>query len=76
MFLAFLMRERKPVSYRIDSAILEVLGKLAKEQNTSVNRYIETHFLKVAIERGFLPEDTELLGETRGGKRKSNTVSD
>jgi hypothetical protein len=76
MFLAYLMRERKPVAYRIDSAILEVLAKLAKEQNTSVNRYIESHFLKVAIERGLLSEDTELLGETRGGKRKSKKSED
>lgn len=71
MFLKDLMRERKPVAYRIDSTILEVLSKLAKEQNTSVNRFIESHFLKIAIERGMLPEDTELLGETRGGNRKN-----
>jgi hypothetical protein len=67
------MRERKPVSYRIDSTILEVLNKLAREQNTSVNRFIESHFLKIAIERGMLPDDTELLGETRGGVRKSKS---
>lgn len=66
------MRERKPVASRIDSTILEVLSKLAKEQNTSVNRrFIESHFFKIAIERGMLPEDTELLGETRGGNRKN-----
>jgi hypothetical protein len=69
MFLTYLMRERKPVAYRIDSTILEVLQKLAKENNTSVNRFLESHFLKLAIERGMLPEDTELLGETRGGRR-------
>lgn len=74
MFLTYLMRERKPVAYRIDSTILEVLNKLAKEQNTSVNRFIESHFLKVAIERGMLPEDTELLGETRGGNRKGKNT--
>jgi hypothetical protein len=67
------MRERKPVSYRIDSTILEVLNKLAREQNTSVNRFIESHFLKIAIERGMLPDNTELLGETRGGVRKSKS---
>ncbi|MEC4813817.1 MAG: hypothetical protein SAK29_11185 [Scytonema sp. PMC 1069.18] len=71
MFLTYLMRERKPVAYRIDSAILEVLNKLAKEHNTSVNRFLELHFLKIAIERGLLPKDTELLGETRGGSRKN-----
>jgi hypothetical protein len=76
MFLTYLMRERKPVAYRIDSTILEVLTKLAKEQNTSVNRFIESHFLKVAIERGMLPEDTELLGETRGGSRKNKNTNE
>jgi hypothetical protein len=74
MFLTYLMRERKPVAYRIDSTILEVLQKLAKEQNTSVNRFLESHFLKLAIERGMLPEDTELLGETRGGRRNKSEV--
>ncbi len=44
MFLKYLMRERKPVAYRIDSTILEVLSKLAKEQNISVNRFIKSHF--------------------------------
>lgn len=76
MFLAYLMRERKPVAYRIDSTILEVLNKLAKEHNTSVNRFIESHFLKIAIERGMLPEDTELLGETRGGSRKNKNTEE
>jgi hypothetical protein len=51
-----------------------VLNKLSKEKNTSVNRFIESHFLKVAIERGMLPEDTELLGETRGGNRKGKNT--
>lgn len=69
MYALYLMRERKPVAYRIDSLILEVLQKLAKEQNTSVNRFLESHFLKMAIERGLIPENTELLGETRGGNR-------
>jgi hypothetical protein len=65
------MRKRKQVAYRIDSIILELLAKLAREQNTSVNRYLESHFLKIGIERGLIPSDTELLGETRGGDRKS-----
>jgi hypothetical protein len=76
MFKIYLMRERKPVAYRIDSTILEVLNKLAKEHNTSINRFIESHFLKIAIERGMLPEDTELLGETRGGSRKSKNTEE
>ncbi|WP_414589116.1 hypothetical protein [Scytonema sp. PCC 10023] len=70
--LALLMsRKRKPVAYRIDSVILELLAKLAREQNTSVNRFLESHFLKIGIERGLISPDTELLGETRGGDRRS-----
>lgn len=71
MLFICMVRKRKPVAYRIDSVILELLAKLAKEQNTSVNRYIEYHFLKYGIERGLIAPETELLGETRGGDQKS-----
>jgi hypothetical protein len=75
--LALLMaRKRKPVAYRIDSVILDLLAKLAREQNTSVNRYLESHFLKIGIERGLISPDTELLGETRGGDRSKTDKED
>jgi hypothetical protein len=75
--LALLMtRKRKPVAYRIDSVILDLLAKLAREQNTSVNRYLESHFLKIGIERGLISPDTELLGETRGGDRTKTDKED
>jgi hypothetical protein len=61
-------RKRKPVSFRIDELVVEALSKLAKEENASVNRYIESHFFKVAKEKGIIPNDAELLGETRGNK--------
>lgn len=68
MFLIVeIMRKRKAVSYRIDELVVEALGKLAREENASINRYIETHFFKVAKEKGIISQDTELLGETRGG---------
>ncbi|QSJ20086.1 hypothetical protein JYQ62_16060 [Nostoc sp. UHCC 0702] len=60
-------RKRKPVSFRIDELVVEILSKLAKEENTSVNRYIETHFFRLAKERSLISSDTELIGETRGG---------
>ncbi|MBE9038606.1 hypothetical protein [aff. Roholtiella sp. LEGE 12411] len=60
-------RKRKPVSYRIDELVVETLAKLAREQNTSVNRYLETHFFKIGKERGLISPEIELIGETRGG---------
>jgi hypothetical protein len=63
---------RKPVAYRIDELVLEVLAKLAREENSSVNRYIEKHFFVVGKERGLIDKDEELLGETRGGGTKNN----
>lgn len=65
-------RRRKPVAYRIDELVLEVLAKLAKEENSSVNRYIEKHFFTVGKERGLIDQNEELLGETRGGGAKNN----
>ncbi len=64
-------RKRRQVALRIDEAILEMLAKLAKADNTSMNKYLEKHFLEYGKSQGLLPEDFELLGETRGGDRKS-----
>jgi hypothetical protein len=64
-------RKRRQIALRIDEGILEILSKLAKSDNTSVNKYIEKHFLDYGKKNGLLPEDFELLGETRGGDRKS-----
>ncbi|MBD2204703.1 hypothetical protein H6G33_07050 [Calothrix sp. FACHB-1219] len=60
-------RKRKPVGYRLDEVVIDALKTLARNENTSVNRYIETHFFKLAKEKGLISNDTELLGETRGG---------
>ena len=66
--LMLMSRKRKPVSFRLDELVVEALSKLAKEENASVNRYIESHFFKVAKEKGIISSDTELFGETRGNK--------
>ena len=62
-----MVRKRKPVGYRLDEIVVEALKRLAREQNISVNRYIETHFFHLAKEKGLINASTELLGETRGG---------
>ena len=59
-------RKRKAVAYRIDELMLQALESLAKESNMSANRYLETLIYETAIRKGFLPSDTEMLGETRG----------
>ncbi|WP_196528221.1 hypothetical protein [Nostoc commune] len=69
-------RKRKPVSFRIDELVVETLAKLAREENTSVNRYIETHFFRLGKERGFIPPDAQLIGETRGGDTTKGINSD
>jgi hypothetical protein len=70
LLIEFMTRKRKPVSYRLDELVIEALAKLAREENSSVNRYIESHFFRVAKEAGVIPPDTELLGETRGGRKE------
>jgi len=60
-------RKRKPVAYRIDTAMLKALEMLAKDANMSANRYLETLIYETAMKKGFIEEGTEMLGETRGG---------
>lgn len=66
-------RKRRQVALRIDEGILEMLAKLAKADNTSMNKYIEKHFLEYAKSQNLLPDDFELLGETRGGNRSETS---
>ncbi|NJM23578.1 MAG: hypothetical protein HC907_35635 [Richelia sp. SM1_7_0] len=69
-------RKRRQVALRLDEGILEMLTQLAKADNTSMNRYIEKHFLDYGKKNALLPDDFELLGETRGGDRKSKNTED
>lgn len=66
-------RKRRQVALRIDEGILEMLAKLAKADNTSMNKYIEKHFLEYGKSQNLLPDDFELLGETRGGNRSETS---
>ncbi|NJM72582.1 MAG: hypothetical protein HC862_21875 [Scytonema sp. RU_4_4] len=61
-------RKRKAVTYRIDEAIIKAVDKIARENNSSVNRYIESLLYAHCKEKGELT-DIYPLGETRGGDR-------
>jgi hypothetical protein len=64
-------RKRKAVTYRIDEAITKAIDKLAREDNSSVNRYIENLLYAHCKNKGELV-DIHPLGETRGGGAKNN----
>lgn len=69
-------RKRKAVSYRIDSLVIDALKKIAKEDNNSVNKWLETHLLNFLKDKGYLDPNTEPLGETRGGDMKTGKDED
>ena len=45
LILMSVERKRRQVALRIDEGILEMLSKLAKADNTSMNKYIEKHLI-------------------------------
>ena len=63
-------RERKNKSFRLDEIILNALSNVARRQNTSLSRLVETILMDYCIERDLIPKDTEPLGETRGVSTK------
>lgn len=67
---------RKKTTLLIDDRVIAALGKLARRQNMSVNRFVENHFFDLAKTEGFIPQDAEPLGETRGGDRKSSQTQE
>lgn len=64
-------RRRRAVSFRLDSLVIDTLKKIAKEENNSVNKWLETHLLNFLKEKGHLGPEVEPLGELRGGDMKS-----
>ena len=66
---AFMYMGRKRVSFRIDERVLDALKNTAKEEGDSANRWLEKHLHQTFVDLGALPEDSKLLGETRGGDR-------
>ena len=68
---------RSKRSYHLDDRVIDAIMKMAKQSNTSANRFLESLVFDVAKERGILPTDAEPLGELRGGDRtNSDTDSD
>lgn len=70
--LAEMERQRKNRTIKVDTVVLEGLKKWAKTKGISVNKLLELHLFDEIKQRGFIAEDMELLGETRGGDQKSD----
>ena len=67
---------RKNTTLRLDVEAISAFRKLAKKANMSLPKYLETVMVHHAQVKGVLPDDYELLGETRGGNRsRTNTDS-
>jgi len=58
---------RKRRTFKLDDRILNALANKARSENSSANNWLETHLFKLLKAEGFLPDDAEPLGETRGG---------
>ena len=61
---------RKRTTVTIDVDAIAAFQRLAKKANTSLSRYLESVMVVEAQNKGELPEDYELLGETRGHYKK------
>lgn len=57
-------------SFKLDSRVLEAIDRLAEENGTSANAYLETLLLSHAKMTGKMPMDSEMLPDNRGGKRE------
>ena len=64
---------RKRVTYRLDTRLIEATKKRARMDNNSANNWLENLLIATLRKDGFLDDDFEPLGETRGGDR---TISD
>lgn len=60
---------RRAATYRLDDRILEALERIARKNNTSVNKYLENLLFIHTKQIGEIPMTAEPLGETRGGSR-------
>jgi hypothetical protein len=62
---------RKNATYRLDQRLVEEIQSLAKEQNTSSNRWLENALINLLKASGRISANFEPLGETRGGHKPS-----
>lgn len=60
---------RKRAAFRLDERILDALEDAAKSSGRSRNAWLEYHLFNLFKSTGHLKEETEPLGETRGGDR-------
>lgn len=63
---------RRRTTVTIDEEAIGAIRAMATEVGATFPRYLETLMVSHAKERGKLPEDYSLIGETRGGDRTSN----
>lgn len=61
---------------RIDIKALDAFKRLAKKSNLSFPKYLEAQMIELAKAEGEIPQEYEMLGETRGGDRKSTAGSE
>lgn len=62
---------RKRTSVTIDEEVIGAIKAMATEVGASFPRYLETLMVSHAKQGGKLPKDYSLIGETRGGNRKT-----
>ena len=67
---------RKNATYRLDQRLVEEIQSLAKEQNTSSNRWLENALINLLKASGRISPDFQPLGETRGGHKTKSEDSD
>ena len=64
---------RKRRTYTIDERLIDALARMAAAKNASANRFLENLLWEKATADGFISQDEEPLGETRGGDRTAST---
>ena len=62
---------RKRITISVDTEIIKAIETLARKNNNSVSRFIESELLSTAIDKKELPEGYVPLGETRGRPAKN-----
>jgi hypothetical protein len=65
---AVLEMPRKRRTFKLDERVLSALADKARSENASANNWLETHLFMLLKAEGFLAEDAQPLGETRGGQ--------
>ena len=67
---------RRKTSFRLDDRILEAIGKASTATGHSRNAWLEHHLFNFLKDSGYISENEQPLGETRGGDRTSSEGND